>query len=48
MPLSIATICRRLHKEYGPVELGEPLPPRVVWKAPVVTGKSLDCVKPVM
>ena len=36
----------------GGIELGhegidEP-PPKVVWKAPAVVGKSLECVYPVM
>src|SRR5438552_2417114 len=42
MPLSIATICRRLRKEYGPVELGEPLPPLDELIATILSQNTSD------
>ena len=42
MPLSIATICRRLGKEYGPVELGEPLPPLDELIATILSQNTSD------
>src|SRR5262249_53459581 len=42
MPLSIPTISRRLRREYGPGELGEPLPPLDELIATILSQNTSD------
>jgi endonuclease-3 len=41
-PLSVAEICRRLRRQYGPVNLGEPLPPLDELIATILSQNTSD------
>jgi endonuclease-3 len=41
-PLSVVEICRRLRRRYGPVELGEPLPPLDELIATILSQNTSD------